>query len=214
MILYVTYQNINDPIFIGVLKKIKAQISAMKDLSKDEIMLTYYSADFVYLCDYNGKVIKREFAFTRKQVGEIIETTNEDYDPNVVYQGTTWELEQDSRKIVVETYSNGADYYRLYNDGWIEQGGVKSNVTEATTTYVTLFKEMRDTNYNVMVTNNCQHTAKDAEGVLTASVRNVNEIRISAGYINPNTTSAFWEVKGYAKDTPEIITHYRWVRTA
>jgi glycosyltransferase involved in cell wall biosynthesis len=73
MILYVTYQNINDPIFIGVLKKIKAQISAMKDLSKDEIMLTYYSADFVYLCDYNGKVIKREFAFTRKQVGEIIE---------------------------------------------------------------------------------------------------------------------------------------------
>ena len=45
--------------------------------------------------------------------------------------------------------SNGYKWYRLYKSGWIEQGGTASGVTGGNKTYVTLPKQMADTNYFV-----------------------------------------------------------------
>ena len=49
---------------------------------------------------------------------------------------------------VVETYSNGTSWYRVYSDGWVEQGGQLSSLGTGTAT-VTLLKPFADTNYTV-----------------------------------------------------------------
>ena len=51
-------------------------------------------------------------------------------------------------RTVVETYINGTSWYRVYSDGWGEQGGVHNPT--ATTTYINLLKNYKDTNYNCM----------------------------------------------------------------
>lgn len=51
---------------------------------------------------------------------------------------------------VVETYQNGTSWYRIYSDGWCEQGGV-AYCTVATTTTVSLLKNYINTNYSVLL---------------------------------------------------------------
>ena len=54
--------------------------------------------------------------------------------------------------VVVQNYKNGTSWYRVYSDGWIEQGGIIS-VPEFTTSInrtVTLLKKFSDTNYTVL----------------------------------------------------------------
>lgn len=58
-----------------------------------------------------------------------------------------WESWQEG-DYVVESYSNGTEWYRLYKSGWLEQGGeVYHNVKETHT--VNLLVPYRDTYYNV-----------------------------------------------------------------
>ena len=46
--------------------------------------------------------------------------------------------------VVIENYKNGTEWYRVWSDGWIEQGGYKaSNGT------ITFLKQFSDTNYTV-----------------------------------------------------------------
>lgn len=47
--------------------------------------------------------------------------------------------------VVVENYLNGASWYRVYSDGWCEQGGIITSV--GSSQVVTLLKEYKDTNY-------------------------------------------------------------------
>lgn len=51
-------------------------------------------------------------------------------------------------RTVIETYKNGANWYRVWSDGWIEQGGVTSTTRGAET--VTYLKPFSDTNYFVV----------------------------------------------------------------
>ncbi len=51
---------------------------------------------------------------------------------------------------VTEVYRNGTSWYRVYSDGWCEQGGVVSATTSQTT--ITLLKTYSDTNYQGHVT--------------------------------------------------------------
>ena len=54
---------------------------------------------------------------------------------------------------VVETYSSGSSWYRVYSDGWVEQGGISSNFS-GTDSYVTvnLLKNFSNTTYTVLAT--------------------------------------------------------------
>lgn len=49
---------------------------------------------------------------------------------------------------VVESYSNGTEWYRLYKSGWIEQGGKHTSGSSVT---VTLHLPFIDTNYNLQL---------------------------------------------------------------
>lgn len=54
---------------------------------------------------------------------------------------------------LIKSYSSGTDWYRIYSDGWCEQGGYLNAVTiaagYASTQSITFLKTMKDTNYNV-----------------------------------------------------------------
>ena len=47
---------------------------------------------------------------------------------------------------VVESYRNGTEWYRVWSDGWVEQGGYSTN-----TTTVTLHKAYADTKYTIQI---------------------------------------------------------------
>lgn len=49
---------------------------------------------------------------------------------------------------ITETYSNGSDWYRIWSDGWCEQGGSATGSGSSGKT-VDLLKTYTDTNYNV-----------------------------------------------------------------
>lgn len=56
--------------------------------------------------------------------------------------------------VVVETYQNGTEWYRVYSDGWIEQGGlVVSNLTisgnSSQLVTIDLLREFKDEKYFV-----------------------------------------------------------------
>lgn len=48
--------------------------------------------------------------------------------------------------VVVSTYKNGSSWYRIYDDGWCEQGGYASSAGA-----ITLLKSFKDTNYTITV---------------------------------------------------------------
>ena len=54
-------------------------------------------------------------------------------------------------RTVVESYQNGSNWYRIWSDGWIEQGGVSTHAFDENYT-VNLLKTMSNTNYTVLVT--------------------------------------------------------------
>lgn len=50
-------------------------------------------------------------------------------------------------RVVIKTYSSGANWYRIYSDGWVEQGGATTATSQGTTQSVTYNIPMKDTNY-------------------------------------------------------------------
>lgn len=55
-------------------------------------------------------------------------------------------------RTVVDTYVNGNFWYRVYSDGWIEQGGVSGSMSNSSIS-VTLLKSFSNTNYSVICSN-------------------------------------------------------------
>ena len=61
----------------------------------------------------------------------------------------------DCSAYIVETYVNDTSWYRVYSDGWCEQGGVKASISnDYLADVVYLIKEYKDTNYVVLKTKN------------------------------------------------------------
>ena len=50
---------------------------------------------------------------------------------------------------LIESYQNGDSWYRLYSDGWCEQGGLTGGIG-ANWTSVNLIKPFKETNYKVI----------------------------------------------------------------
>lgn len=54
---------------------------------------------------------------------------------------------------IVDTYENGTDWYRVYSDGWCEQGGYGKASSAGSNYTVNLLKSFTNTNYTVNITN-------------------------------------------------------------
>lgn len=58
------------------------------------------------------------------------------------------DLSNCTKPYVTETYHNGSSWYRLWSDGWCEQGGSATGDGKSGRT-VSLLKTYSDTNYNI-----------------------------------------------------------------
>ncbi len=98
---------------------------------------------------------------------------------------------------IVETWSNGTSWYRLYSDGWCEQGGW---LTPNSDPYnITFLKEFKDTNYYIQLSVQDISPTDFALTVASWNTKTTTYVQIYEGY---NGTSQLvpimWETKGYA----------------
>ncbi len=95
-------------------------------------------------------------------------------------------------KTVVESYKNGNSWYRLWSDGWIEQGGYASAVNNAGQT-VTLLKSYRYSDYTVTTGRGTAYTGL-AENIMV-STRYPNYFILYATRSEARDT--YWQSSGY-----------------
>lgn len=97
---------------------------------------------------------------------------------------------QECKAYIVETYKNGASWYRIYSDGWCEQGGESPQPANTTQNTITLLKSYKDTNYTIT-----------SVGGLTSIINKANKT-INSFTIDTNSGSgtkylAYWQASGY-----------------
>lgn len=99
---------------------------------------------------------------------------------------------------IVETYSNGTSWYRVYSDGWCEQGGM-SNLTYVTRAYtditITLLKEMANTNYAIVLSTSDRGNVHLSNWVY--STINTTDFVTRTYSDGASTGTGFWRVSGY-----------------
>ena len=162
-------------------EEVELMIKNSEFFSREEVIRLFNS----YIKDY----------FTKEEIIELIKEALKDTYSTQEVDHMINSLEGER---VVESYRNGFEWYRVYSDNWVEQGG-RISIDENSSKTVTLKKEMVDAKYSMLVMNNSSHTSKDSEGVITGIIVNSKQIKITAGYLNPNSTNVFWEVKGFMK---------------
>jgi hypothetical protein len=103
--------------------------------------------------------------------------------------------------VVVETYQNGSSWYRVWSDGWCEQGGVQSNMDSTGTGQrtISLLKPFADTNYSVQVS--WTNPATQSPGTVWTGClrsRSVNSFVINKDN-KTYVTEYTWQASGYIK---------------
>jgi hypothetical protein len=78
---------------------------------------------------------------------EILEQVNQGIESRVKLDGSNAEF-----TYITETYQNGTSWYRIWSDGWCEQGGYFGSTVNNNNGIATLLKPFKDNNYNIQVT--------------------------------------------------------------
>ena len=111
----------------------KEEIQELADNAKDDIKSTgfYMRDDKLYFINSKGE--EEEF-----KSGVEPETLNQFVKKDSLVEVQT----------VIETYQNGTSWYRVWSDGWCEQGGELSWSNNTVTT-ISFIKTFKDINYNI-----------------------------------------------------------------
>lgn len=98
-----------------------------------------------------------------------------------------------SRGYVVDSYRNGTDWYRVYSDGWIEQGGsVTGNSGLVTYTFM---KQFTNTNYGLLCSQNSGGIGSQSNGMVINRVSTTQfSVLFTAG---SNDIVYTWRAFGY-----------------
>ena len=105
--------------------------------------------------------------------------------PDVSTKADT-DLSNVTKPYVTETYSNGASWYRVWSDGWCEQGGQKGSFV----TTISFLKSFSDTNY--YFNEKCYRTGSTADAYNYYTSKTMNSITILQ-----NDEPGFWYACGY-----------------
>lgn len=100
-------------------------------------------------------------------------------------------------RVVTKSYNSGYSWYRVYSDGWCEQGGRVAQSSD--NMYINLVKSYINTNYTIMLTPAYPNTVQT--GLYSAAVNRPSDLATYRFRINwANSTSGaytYWETKGY-----------------
>ena len=96
---------------------------------------------------------------------------------------------------VVETYQNGTSWYRVWSDGWCEQGGysTSSNII------ITLLKTYANTNYTITLGKAFNNEANSRFPNIVSTAKTTAQFKVTGVYNNTTGTDCYfyWETKGY-----------------
>lgn len=100
------------------------------------------------------------------------------------------------------TAENNYTWYRLYSDGWVEQGGYYDRGSFGTlwNTTITMPLEMSITNYHIIVSGHYMNDDRYGEFGLQTEERTTKTFKVYfyTGASADGIRAFFWEVKGYA----------------
>lgn len=115
--------------------------------------------------------------------------------PKCTTKATTTSSAGDNKvAVIVQNYVNGTSWYRVWSDGWIEQGG-RWNVNNAqdVTTTINLAKSFSNTNYTITL--GAYQTAHDGSQESVYSEPSTTNFKLHVyGY---HTKYVFWYACGY-----------------
>ena len=95
-------------------------------------------------------------------------------------------------RTVVETYSSGAKWYRVWSDKWCEQGNFISGYSSGTA--ISLTKSYADTNYSVQITFGGSSARNDVPSVHT---KTASSFKVVHNASNNNGFGIYWQTCGY-----------------
>jgi hypothetical protein len=127
--------------------------------------------------------------------GNAVSATHPAYFPAGVqieftYNGTRWVF----KNRIVINYVNGASWYRIWSDGWIEQGFVVTTGSSSGT--ANLVKTLITTNYNVQIHNTTGYRSMPISNK-TISAFTWTQINVSAGVATADSNTYDVLVLGY-----------------
>ena len=94
--------------------------------------------------------------------------------------------------VIVENYSNDTSWYRVYSDGWCEQGGIIT----AHNTLVNLLKEYNSTNYIINATS-IHDSLQDGYNAYVGYVTTSSFYLYNKMYGSDVATPVCWQASGY-----------------
>lgn len=127
--------------------------------------------------------------------GDISEQTD-------LQQALTAKLNSDfsnsQKPYITETYQNGDSWYRVWSDGWIEQGG-KTTIPTASGTTINFLKSFSNTNYWCMANLSATDltSAYYEVGVVKGSKQTTSMTILSRNYGQDDIREYYWQAKGF-----------------
>ena len=156
--------------------KENADISAM-GIRNDNGSVYAYCPTYTNYADSSEKIVTTQFLTNRWTTSRAT---------------TTSSASKARPAVVVTNYVSGASWYRIWSDGWIEQGGFVSNAPNNTDTTVTFLKKFSNTNYSALANASVmQHWAPVTKKTATSMVVYICD------YGNKNPSSFHWRACGY-----------------
>lgn len=104
----------------------------------------------------------------------------------------------DTKPYITETYQNGDSWYRVWSDGWIEQGG-KTTIPTASGTTINFLKSFSNTNYWCMANLSATDltSAYYEVGVVKGSKQTTSMTILSRNYGQDDIREYYWQAKGF-----------------
>ena len=122
--------------------------------------------------------------------GSAITAFNPVYPVELLKKSDLDNIQQIQAPYIKETYVNGASWYRVYSDGWCEQGGINDCFVNTQAT-ISLLKNYQDSNYTVLSTYNTPNSVAAAQGLV------VNNKQTGSFDLYTNGGPYAWRTFGY-----------------
>jgi hypothetical protein len=95
---------------------------------------------------------------------------------------------------IIETYVNGTSWYRVWSDGWIEQGGTTTRSATGEFT-ITFLKSFTNTNYTLMLSNSATSSGNAYAPQIRTKNKNNAVMYLATGTTATNIVN--WLICGY-----------------
>jgi hypothetical protein len=126
-----------------------------------------------------------------KNTAKLVTTLDEKVDKSDM---VPFEMVEVPTIIEVSDPSLMPSWYRVYSDGWCEQGGISPSAGDITNNTITLLKSYKDTNYSIFFAQNAGVEGQYTNGC-TAKDKTTSSFVLS--YRTGGTASFYWQTKGY-----------------